>query len=191
MKGARDLLRAVSFAADRHRNQRRKGVEASPYINHPIQVAEIIARIGNVDDLTILVAAILHDTVEDTETTFDEIENAFGSEVRDLVVEVTDDKSIPKAERKKRQVEHTARISDRAKLIKIADKACNVHDVAHFPPVDWSAQRQAEYLEWASQVVDGCRGTNRHLERYFDEVLTRGAAVLGISVRVSGMSNRR
>jgi guanosine-3',5'-bis(diphosphate) 3'-pyrophosphohydrolase len=186
MKVARDLLRAVHFAADRHRNQRRKGVDASPYINHPIQVAELIARIGSVDDLAILIAAILHDTVEDTQTTFDEIESVFGSEVRDLVMEVTDDKSLPKAERKKRQVEHTAQMSDRAKLIKIADKACNVHDIAHSPPADWSAQRQTEYLDWASQVVDGCRGTNQHLERYFDEVLTRVCEVLGISVRAAG-----
>jgi len=171
MNIAQDLLYAVNFAADKHRDQRRKGVELSPYINHPIQVAELITRVGGVDDLTVLIAAILHDTIEDTETNFDEIENVFGSEVRDLVAEVTDDKSLPKAERKKRQVEHTARISDRAKLIKIADKTCNVRDIAHSPPEDWNMRRRIGYLKWAGQVVDGCRGTNQRLERYFDETL--------------------
>ena len=180
MNIAKDLLQAVNFAADKHRDQRRKGVESSPYINHPIQVAELIVRVGDVDDLAVLIAAVLHDTVEDTETTFDEIEKAFGLEVRDLVAEVTDDKSLPKAERKKRQVEHTAQISGRAKLVKIADKTCNVRDVTHSPPEDWDMRRRTEYFDWASQVVDACRGTNQHLERYFDETLARGAETLGI-----------
>lgn len=180
MNIAKDLLKAVKFAAEKHRDQRRKGVESSPYINHPIQVAELITRVGDVDDLAVLVAAILHDTVEDTETTFEEIETAFGLEIRDMVAEVTDDKSLPKAERKKRQVEHTTRMSDRAKLIKIADKICNVRDVAHSPPEEWDMQRRIDYLKWAGQVVDGCRGTNQHLERYFDETLARGNEALGI-----------
>jgi guanosine-3',5'-bis(diphosphate) 3'-pyrophosphohydrolase len=180
MNIAKNLLHAVNFAADKHRDQRRKGVESSPYINHPIQVAELISRVGDIDDLAVLMAAVLHDTVEDTETTFEEIENAFGSEVRDLVAEVTDDKSLPKAERKERQVEHTARISDRAKLIKLADKTCNVRDVANSPPEDWNMRRRTDYLKWASQVVNGCRGTNQHLERYFDETLARGTKALGI-----------
>jgi len=180
MRIAKDILQAVHFAADKHRDQRRKGVEASPYINHPIQVAELIARVGGVDDVAVLIAAVLHDTVEDTETTFEELEEVFGPEIRDLVAEVTDDKSLPKAERKKLQVEHTAQMSDRAKLIKIADKACNVRDVAHSPPEKWDLQRRKAYLEWANRVVDGCRGVNIHLERYFDEALARGSDSLGI-----------
>ena len=180
MRIAKDILQAVHFAADKHRDQRRKGVEASPYINHPIQVAELIARVGDVADVAVLIAAVLHDTVEDAETTFEELEEAFGAEVRDLVAEVTDDKSLPKAERKKRQVEHTAQISDRAKLIKIADKTCNVRDVKHSPPEEWDMRRRTEYFDWASQVIDACRGTNQHLERYFDETLARGAETLGI-----------
>ena len=130
----RDLLQAVNFAADKHRDQRRKKVETSPYINHPIQVAELLARIGEVDDLTVLMAAVLHDTVEDTETTLEELDNMFGPDVRDLVAEVTDDKSLQKAERKKEQIKHTATMTDRAKLIKLADKTCNVRDVAQSPP---------------------------------------------------------
>jgi GTP diphosphokinase / guanosine-3',5'-bis(diphosphate) 3'-diphosphatase len=175
---ARHLLRAVSFAADKHRDQRRKGVEASPYINHPIEVAELISRVGEVDDLAVLMAAILHDTVEDTETTLDDIESLFGAEVRDLVAEVTDDKSLPKAERKRLQVAHTPHISDRAKLIKIADKTCNVRDIAHSPPPDWNAKRRSEYLDWAGRVVAGCRGVNPKLERYFDETLAAASGVL-------------
>lgn len=122
-----------------------------------------------------LIAAILHDTVEDTETTLDDVERAFGVEVRSLVAEVTDDKSLPKAERKRLQVEHTSQMSGGAKLIKIADKTCNVRDIAHSPPHDWDAKRCSQYLEWASRVIDGCRGTNRQLESFFDETLAKAA----------------
>jgi guanosine-3',5'-bis(diphosphate) 3'-pyrophosphohydrolase len=180
MSIARDLLHAVEFAAEKHRDQRRKDKDASPYINHPIQVAELISRVGKVDDIAVLMAAVLHDTVEDTETTFDEIEDAFGHEVRVLVAEVTDDKSLPKQERKKLQVVHTHQISSRAKLIKLADKTCNVRDIGQSPPENWDLKRRAEYLEWAESVVSGCRGTNENLERYFDECLAATGAALGI-----------
>jgi guanosine-3',5'-bis(diphosphate) 3'-pyrophosphohydrolase len=170
---ARELLRALRFAAHKHRDQRRKGIDASPYINHPIEVAELIGRVGGIDDLAVLIAAVLHDTVEDTETTLQEIEETFGAEVRALVAEVTDDKSLPKAERKRLQIEHSPRLSGRAKLIKIADKACNVRDVTHSPPRGWDEERRREYLEWARRVVDGCRGANAELERYFDELLAQ------------------
>ena len=180
MSIGRDLLQAVNFAADKHRDQRRKNVEASPYINHPIQVAELIARIGEVDDLSVLMAAVLHDVVEDTETTLEELENIFGPDVSDLVAEVTDDKSLPKAERKHMQIKHTATMTNRAKLIKLADKTCNVRDVAHSPPEGWDLKRRREYLDCASTVIDGCRGTNPHLERYFDETMQRAAEALGL-----------
>src|SRR5947199_4835157 len=112
------LLAALNFAAQKHRAQRRKDSEATPYINHPIAVAELLARVGQVDDLSVLQAAILHDTVEDTQTTPEEIENQFGEAVRKLVAEVTDEKSLPKAERKRRQIEHAPQLSTAAKQIK-------------------------------------------------------------------------
>lgn len=180
MNIGRDLLQAVNFAADKHRDQRRKNVEASPYINHPIQVAELIARIGEVDDLAVLMAAVLHDVVEDTETTLEELENVFGPGVSDLVAEVTDDKSLTKADRKKEQIEHAATMTDRARLIKLADKTCNIRDVAHSPPEHWDLKRRKEYLDWASKVIDRCRGTNAHLERYFDETMQRAVEALGL-----------
>ena len=180
MNIAKDLLQAVEFAADKHRDQRRKNAEASPYINHPIQVAELIVRVGGVEDLATLVAAVLHDTVEDTETSFEEIEQAFGLEVRDLVAEVTDDKSLEKNERKRRQVEHTSHMSKRAKVIKIADKTCNVRDIAMSPPKGWDMARRKEYLNWASRVIEGCRGNNEALERYYDETLARATKAMGI-----------
>lgn len=175
MNVGRDLLQAVNFAADKHRDQRRKNIEASPYINHPIQVAELIARVGEVDDLAVLLAAVLHDTVEDTETSFEELEDLFGPEVSDLVAEVTDDKSLSKAERKKDQIEHTLTMTNRAKVIKLADKTCNVRDVAHSPPEDWDLKRRKDYLEWASKVINGCRGTNERLELFFDETLQQSS----------------
>lgn len=179
---ARDILQAVEFAAHKHRDQRRKDVETSPCINHPIQVAELIARVGGVGDLALLMAAVLHDTVEDTETTFVELEEIFGPEVRDLVAEVTDDKSLSKLERKQ-QKEHAPHLSDRAKHLKIADKTCNVRDVGHSPPADWDLARRTGHLEWANDVVAGCRGVNPAMERYFDECLEASAHALGVSLQ--------
>jgi len=168
------LLKAISFAADRHRNQKRKDQEASPYINHPIAVAAVLADEGNVDDESILMAAILHDTVEDTETTFEELENLFGVEVAGIVRELTDDKSLFKEVRKELQIEHAAHASPRAKQVKIADKICNIRDILKSPPHDWSAERKREYLEWATKVVNGCRGVNPGLDKVFDEALAEG-----------------
>ena len=173
------LLQAFQFSAERHRHQRRKDQNALPYINHLIEVANVLATVGGVTDVTILVAAILHDTIEDTQTSAAEIEAHFGREVRLLVEEVTDDKSLPRAERKRLQVEHAPHASSRAKLIKLADKICNVRDVTHTPPADWSAERRREYLEWTERVVAGCRGCNPALERQYDEVLRQGRLAVG------------
>jgi guanosine-3',5'-bis(diphosphate) 3'-pyrophosphohydrolase len=173
-----ELLRAVRFAAEKHRGQRRKGHDASPYINHPIAVAELLARVGGISDLTVLQAAILHDTIEDTETRRDELDREFGTNVRRLVEEVTDDKSLPKQERKRLQIEHAASLSASAKQIKLADKICNLMDITHSPPADWPLQRKKEYLEWARAVVNGCRGCNSLLEAEFDRVLDAAATAL-------------
>jgi (p)ppGpp synthase/HD superfamily hydrolase len=165
------LLKAATFAAHRHRHQRRKDADASPYINHPIEVAEILARIGGVDDVTVLQAALLHDTVEDTQTSPDELKREFGSTVRKLVEEVTDDQALPRAERKRLQIEHAPHLSARAKLIEVADKISNVREMMCTPPKAWDQRRRVEYLDWAAKVVAGCRGTNRALERHFDALL--------------------
>ena len=172
-----ELLRALHFAADKHRDQRRKGADASPYINHPIEVAELLARVGGVDDLATLRAAVLHDTVEDTEATLEELDAQFGAGVAALVAEVSDDKRLPKQERKRLQVERARRLSRAAKEIKLADKICNVRDVQSDPPAKWSVQRRLEYLDWTAEVVEGCRGANAALERRYDEALreARGA----------------
>lgn len=163
------LIKAMTFAADKHRNQRRKDVEASPYINHPIGLADVLANQAGVEDERVLVAAILHDTIEDTETTEQELVRLFGQEVADIVLEVSDDKSLPKAERKRLQIEYASTLSRRAKLVKLADKICNLRDVASSPPATWALERRQEYFEWATAVVDGLRGVHPELERIFDE----------------------
>ena len=172
------LLRAITFAAEKHRHQRRKGADALPYINHPIGVADLLANVAGVRDMTILVAAVLHDTIEDTHTRPDELEMLFGRDVRALVQEVTDDKTLPKAERKKLQVEHAPQISSGAKLIKIADKISNVLDVTERPPADWSVERRRDYLRWAERVVEGCRRVNQSLDARFDEVIQRAREIV-------------
>lgn len=163
------LLAAIAFAALKHRDQRRKDAAASPYINHPIALANVLANEGGIDDERVLIAAILHDTIEDTETTELELVREFGQEIAGIVMEVTDDKALPKAERKRLQVEHAATISRRAKLVKLADKICNLRDIASSPPADWTLARKQEYFDWGKAVVDGLRGVHPALEHIFDE----------------------
>jgi len=162
------LLRALAFAAHKHRDQRRKDAEASPYINHPIALAEVLAREGGISDLEVLAAALLHDTIEDTATTAEELRAQFGARIAGIVAEVTDDKDLPKEERKRLQIEHAPAISHGAKLVKLADKICNLRDVADRPPAQWGLERRQEYFEWAKQVIDGLRGAHRGLEEAFD-----------------------
>jgi len=169
------FAKAVAFAADKHRNQRRKDADASPYINHPIALANVLVNEGGVEDAEVLCAAVLHDTIEDTETTADEIQSLFGHKVAAVVLEVTDDKSLEKQVRKQRQVEHAPQISTEAKLVKLADKICNLRDILASPPADWSAERKQNYFDWAAQVVAGVRGVNPGLEAVFDGLLARHA----------------
>ncbi len=172
------LLSAVRFAAEKHRKQRRKDDESSPYINHPIGVAWELATVGGVEDVEVLAAAVLHDTLEDTETSPEELEAVFGARVRSIVEEVTDDKSLPKAERKRLQVEHAASLSREAKLVKIGDKINNMGDVISHPPTDWSSKRRQEYLEWTEQVVAHCRGVCPELDQHYNELLQEGRKIL-------------
>jgi guanosine-3',5'-bis(diphosphate) 3'-pyrophosphohydrolase len=165
------ILAAAKFAALKHRTQRRRNANADPYINHPITVAELLARVASISDPNILQAALLHDTLEDTETTPAELDQEFGPQVRQLVQEVSDDKRLPKAQRKRLQIEHAPHLSDPAKLIKLADKIANVSDITESEPVAWSAQQRSEYIDWAEQVVAGIRGASPPLEELFDRTV--------------------
>jgi guanosine-3',5'-bis(diphosphate) 3'-pyrophosphohydrolase len=176
------FLHALSFAAYKHRDQKRKNVEASPYINHPIGVAEILAREGGVTDVTLLMAAVLHDTVEDTETTHAELVEEFGRKVADIVLEVTDDKSLPSPERKLLQIQHAPSMSPEARQLKIADKTSNVRDVVNRPPTKWTLERRIQYIDWAEQVVAGCRGVNPTLDAVFDAAIADARRSLAASV---------
>jgi guanosine-3',5'-bis(diphosphate) 3'-pyrophosphohydrolase len=168
------ILKALRFAAHKHRDQRRKNRGATPYINHPIEVAEILCRIGGVSDPEILCGAILHDTIEDTETTPEELEKEFGAAVLGIVQAVTDDKRLPKEVRKNLQISHAPDLPDEAKLVKLADKICNIRDVISEPPAGWSLARRREYLLWAERVVNGLRGVSAPLEQEFDALAARG-----------------
>lgn len=164
------VIRAAAFAAHKHRDQRRKDQQASPYINHPLALANVLCNeITGIEDEDIVCAALLHDTIEDTDTSQAEIEAEFGRAVLEVVLEVTDDKTLPKAQRKLLQIEHAPSLSRSAKLVKLADKVCNLRDMAASPPSDWSLNRRIEYFDWAKAVVDGLRGTNDQLESLFDQ----------------------
>ena len=162
------LLHALAFAAERHSKQRRKDADASPYINHPIALAQVLCNEAGVEDAEVLAAAVLHDTIEDTETIEDELTTAFGSVIASAVAEVTDNKLLAKQTRKELQVQHAPCLSERAKLVKLADKICNLRDVAATPPVDWPLERRQAYFDWAKRIVDGLRGAHPRLEAIFD-----------------------
>lgn len=176
------FLSATRFAADKHRDQRRKDIRAAPYINHPIEVTETLWRIGEVRDPIILVSAMLHDTIEDTDTTQQEISTLFGVEVAALVLEVTDDKRLPKMERKRLQIDTAPDKSSRAKMLKIADKICNIQDMMVSPSKDWSLQRRQDYLDWAEKVVCGLQGANAKLDVYFEHLLAQAKIRIGATV---------
>ncbi|XP_049313617.1 guanosine-3',5'-bis(diphosphate) 3'-pyrophosphohydrolase MESH1 isoform X2 [Bactrocera dorsalis] len=163
------LMHGLQFAASKHRTQLRKDNE-TPYINHPINVATILAVEGGISDENVLIAALLHDTVEDTDTTFEEIEQHFGEDICAIVREVTDDKTLEKQERKRLQIEHAASSSENAKLVKLADKLDNLRDLGRKAPIGWTPERQEQYYVWAKKVVDNMRGTNVELERELDEI---------------------
>jgi len=172
------VMRAADFAAKWHTNQRRKGAAQEPYMNHLLEVANLVAQATGGSDTDAVIAALLHDAVEDQGVTAETIADEFSKQVSDIVLEVTDDKSLPKAERKRLQVEHAPHKSREAKLIKLADKTSNLRAVANSPAPDWSVERRLEYVEWAKRVVAGVRGTSPWLEQQFDEAAERAVQLL-------------
>jgi guanosine-3',5'-bis(diphosphate) 3'-pyrophosphohydrolase len=162
------LLKALAFAAHKHRDQRRKDAQASPYINHPIALADVLVNEAGVTDVEVLCAALLHDTIEDTETTPEELEREFGREIAEIVIELTDNKMLRKRTRKRMQIAHAAGASRQAKLVKLADKICNLRDITARPPANWDIERRREYFDWAKTVVDRLRGADPRLEAAFD-----------------------
>jgi GTP diphosphokinase / guanosine-3',5'-bis(diphosphate) 3'-diphosphatase len=168
------LMKALSFAADKHRFQRRKDVAGTPYINHPINVALTLMEIGEEHNTDLLVAAVLHDTIEDTETTASEIETHFGKDALAIVLEVTDDKSLSASERKRLQVVHASRKSLSARKLKLADKICNVSDIIHHPPGNWTVERKLLYLDWAAEVLYELKGSNLKLEAHLASLISEG-----------------
>jgi GTP diphosphokinase / guanosine-3',5'-bis(diphosphate) 3'-diphosphatase len=167
------LIRAIEFAARKHRMQRRKDHDASPYINHPIALMSVLCVEAGVSEARILAAAALHDTIEDTETTLAELKAEFGSQIAGIVAEMTDDKLLPKTDRKRLQVERASHKSREAAFVKLADKICNLRDMASSPPANWDIARRREYFEWAKAVVDGLPRVNDKLEMLFEAAYTK------------------
>lgn len=167
------IFKALKFAALKHRDQRRKDIEASPYINHPIDLANVLINEANITDANMIVAAILHDTVEDTDTTIEELKAEFSNKIAEIVMEVTDDKKFRKEKRKQLQIVHAARASHAAKIVKLADKICNLRDMHYAPPAGWDLDRRREYFDWCLAVIDQIRGTHQTLEVLFDEAYSK------------------
>ena len=177
------LARIYDFAARMHAGQTRKGAAAEPYINHPCEVASLLADASGGTDPLLVAGGVLHDTVEDTPATEAQLLDMFGRDIARLVMEVTDDKSLPKAERKRLQIEHAAAASPRAKMLKIADKTSNLRSLATSPPHDWPQDRLEAYVSWSRSVVDNWRGHNAWLESRFDDAVALALACLGRQAR--------
>jgi (p)ppGpp synthase/HD superfamily hydrolase len=160
------VLRAADMAARWHVHQRRKGIAQEPYINHLLEVASLVAEATSGSDPTLVIAALLHDAIEDQEVPIEMIAREFGKQVADIVMEVTDDKTLAKDERKRRQIEDAPDKSRKAN--KLADKTSNLRTIASSPAADWSVERRLKYIEWAKSVVAGLRGTSPWLEQQFD-----------------------
>src|SRR6516165_597237 len=172
MNGLVTVLKAADAAARWHVNQRRKGAAQEPYVTHLLEVAMLVAEATAGADPNLIVAALLHDTIEDQGVTREEIAAQFSDDVADLVVEVTDDKKLPKAERKRLQIKHAPKLTPRAKILKLADKISNLRSLATSPPADWPMQRRSDYVIWTTEVVQGLRGTSGLLEQEFDRAAT-------------------
>jgi (p)ppGpp synthase/HD superfamily hydrolase len=168
VNGIVGVTRALDFAARKHAHQRRKGLKAEPYINHLTEVALLLAEVSAGADPPLVMAGLLHDTIEDTETSRGELVEIFGEDVASLVAEVTDDTTLPRDERKRRQVETAPGKSVRARMIKLADKIANLHSIVESPPVGWSGRRKKEYVAWAREVAAACGHTNERLEELFE-----------------------
>jgi GTP diphosphokinase / guanosine-3',5'-bis(diphosphate) 3'-diphosphatase len=177
------IFEAAIFAAQKHQGQERKDDRRSPYITHPLQVAKILWEVGGVRDPQTLIAAILHDTIEDTCTTIAEVQETFGESVLEIVLEVTDDKSLEKITRKRLQVEHAPNLSEAARLIKLGDKLVNCRDILENPPSDWTLTRRRNYIQWGADVIAQIRGTNQSLEAAFDRMLAEAEAQLNFTIQ--------
>lgn len=167
------IIRAAQFSAWKHRHQRRKSQAAEPYINHPLDLAHVLWFEGKVHDPTVIAAALLHDTIEDTQTTFGELQGEFGNTVASLVMEVTDEPSVHWRLRKRLQISRAKGATWGAKQIKLADKICNLRDMVASTPKGWSIDRVRNYFDWSKEVIDQIRRTNPLLERKFDNIYLR------------------
>jgi guanosine-3',5'-bis(diphosphate) 3'-pyrophosphohydrolase len=172
------ILKAAHFAARKHAGQRRKGATAEPFIDHLLEVAELVSGALSEPDTNLVVAALLHDTIEDAGVRMDELVKLFGSDVADLVIEVTDDKSLPKQERKRLQIVNAHKKSVRAQIITLADKVSNLRSIFSDPPADWTIERKREYFDWAKQVVDGLTDPNPILKEEFERLYQRAGTVI-------------
>lgn len=167
------ILAAARFAAEKHASQKRKGLAEEPYLNHLIEVADLIAGSSEILDTNLVMAGLLHDSIEDVGVTAEDLERRFGADVAGLVLEVTDDKSLPKETRKALQVQNAPHKSVRAQVIKLADKISNLRSILASPPANWSYERKRQYFDWANQVVSGLTAPNSGLKAEFDRVFAR------------------
>lgn len=176
------LLEAIFFVAQRHSTQRRKGPGGQPYVNHLIEAATLLATVGGVTDVEVLMAAVLHDVLEDTPTTREEVLALFGARVLLLVESLTDDKALPRAERREQVLAHLPHADDATKVVKLADLCSNVMTL----PSDWAPEHAREYLRWARRAAELCASSNPALDQLFRERWTITSQAWGVPAEPAG-----
>lgn len=174
------FFKALTLAAEKHQYQRRSGYERLPYLNHLIKVTDTLLRIGGETDPDLLAAAVLHDIIEDTDVTHADLAKEFNPRVAAIVAELSDDMSLPYPVRKQRQVANAAALSAEARKIRIADKACNIRDILHYP-VEWPLEKKQFYVTNSVEVVNSIRGVNPALEAWFDLTVSEAKKTLRIT----------
>ncbi|EFO18322.1 hypothetical protein LOAG_10172 [Loa loa] len=167
------IIEAVDLAARRHRQQRRKDAAQTPYVNHPIGVAYILTSEGQITDTTTIIAAILHDIVEHTKTTDEEIRKMFGDEIADIVKECTMVRSMKREARMKSELEKASKLSHKAKLVQLADKLNNIRDIERGTPLGWTKQHVTEYIIFAKDLLSKIRGIHGPLESALDDIINK------------------
>ena len=169
-----EIFKALEFASIKHSHQKRKGI---PYINHPIQVAHLLIKCLHNPTTEIIVSALLHDTLEDTNTNSDELKDRFGDKVLHLVEEVSDNMKLSSLKRKKLQITHAHKLSAEAGYIKIADKTCNIRDMLT-TKINWTRKRKITYIEWAGKVISRISDKHKELVEEFKNAVKEAETIL-------------
>jgi len=171
-KDAEAVLGAAIFATEKHKSQVRSNEKKTPYIIHPIEVADLVMKIGHVYDKDVLITALLHDVMDDTQTTYEQITSLYGTKVSSYLEEMTSKQGLSLKEQKKQQIMQAFRQNPSVAIIKLSDKLSNLKTLATSPPPSWSRDRIDQYFQWAQTVIENLPESNQLLKKAVKNVIS-------------------